>query len=75
MLLLPLIEKKVPESEKVPESDKKYPKKARGHIGRNVVQITMKMRTVVRIIQIILVIKPHLKNSEKILSILISIFI
>ena len=39
-----------PESEKkVPESDKKYLKKAGGHIGRNVVQITMKMRTIVRI--------------------------
>ena len=43
----------VPESEKVPESDKKYLKKAGGHIGRNVVQITM-MRTIVRIMQIIL---------------------
>ena len=47
-------EKKVPESEKkVPVSEKKYLKKAGGHIGRNVVQITMKMRTIVRIIQII----------------------
>ena len=44
----------VPESEKVPESDKKYLKKSRGYIGRNVVQITIKMRTIVRIIQIIL---------------------
>ena len=40
-------DKKVPESEKVPMSDKKYLKKAEGHIGRNVVQITMKMRTIV----------------------------
>ena len=55
----------VPESEKVPESDKKYLKKAGGHIGRNVEQITMKMRTIVRITQIILIIKPHLKSSEK----------
>ena len=47
-------EKKVPESEKVPESDKKYLKKAGGHISRNVVQITMMMRTIARIIQIIL---------------------
>ena len=38
---------------KVPESDKKYLKKAGGHIGPNVVQITMKMRTIVQIIQII----------------------
>ena len=46
---------------KVPKSDKKYLKKAGGHIGRNVVQIIMKMRTIVRIIQIILNIKPHQK--------------
>ena len=38
---------------KVPESDKKYLKKAGGHIGRNVVLITIKMKTTVRIIQII----------------------
>ena len=54
--------KKVPDyKKKVPESDKKYLKKAGGHIGQNVVQITM-MRTIVRII---LIIKPHLKNSEE----------
>ena len=51
---VPEFEKKVPESEKVPESDKKYLKKAGGYIGRNVVQITMKMGTIVRIMQIIL---------------------
>ena len=51
---VPEFEKKVPGSEKVPESDKKYLKKAGGHIGRNVVQITMKMGTIVRITQIIL---------------------
>ena len=62
---VPESEKKVPETEKVSESDKKYLKKAGGHIGRNVVQITMKMRTIVRITQIILIIKPHLKHSEK----------
>ena len=33
--------------EGVPESDKKYLKKARGYIGQNVVQITIKMRTIV----------------------------
>ena len=32
---------------KVPESDKKYLKKAGGYTSRNVVQITMKMRTIV----------------------------
>ena len=58
--------KKVPESEKkVPESDKKYLKKTVGHIGRNIVQITIKMRTIVQIMQIIIIIKPHLKHSEK----------
>ena len=67
---VPEFEKKVSESEKVlesekfPESDKKYLKKAGGHIGRNVVQITMKMRIIVRIIQIIQIIKPHLKNAD-----------
>ena len=64
-LKVPEFEKKVPEFETAPESDIKYLKKARGHISRNVVQITMKMRTIVRIIQIILIIKPHPKNSEK----------
>ena len=28
--------------------DNKYLKKARGHIGRNVVEITLKMKTIVR---------------------------
>ena len=61
----PNYDKKVPEFEKkIPESEKKYLKKAGGHIGRNVVQITMKMGTIVRITQIILIIKPHLKHSE-----------
>ena len=65
-MMAPDHDMKVPESEKkVPESDKKYLKKAGGHIGRNTVQITMKMRTIVRITQIIVIIKPHLKSSEK----------
>ena len=34
-------------SMKVPEFDK-HPKKAGGHIGRNVVEITMKMKTIIR---------------------------
>ena len=49
--------KKVPESEMVSESDNKYLKKVK--------KITTKMRTIVRFIQIILIIKPHLKNSKK----------
>ena len=64
---VPDFEKKVPESKKVSELDKKYMKKARRHIGQNIVQITMKMRKIVRIIQIIM--KPHLKNSEKKLTV------
>ena len=60
---VPDYDKKVPQFEKKgPEYDKKYTKKAGGHIDRNVIQITMKVRTIV---QIILIIKPHLKNSEK----------
>ena len=51
---VPESEKKVPESEKAPESDKKYLKKAEGHIDRNGVQIAGTMRTIVRIIQIML---------------------
>ena len=44
---VPGCDKKVPESEKkVPEFDMKYLKKVGEHIGRNVVQITMKMRTI-----------------------------
>ena len=37
----------------VPNYNKKYLKKAGGHIGRNIVQITIKMRTIVQIIQVI----------------------
>ena len=59
---VPEFEKRVPESGKIPESDKKYLKKAGGHIDRNVVQITMKMRTIVQIMQIILIIKPKVRS-------------
>ena len=38
--MAPDYDKKVSEFEMVPESDKKYLKKAGGHISRNVVQIT-----------------------------------
>ena len=55
---VPDSKKKVPEPKKVPESDKKYLKKAGGHISRNVVQIILKMKTIVRITHIILIIKP-----------------
>ena len=36
-----------------------------GNLLGLVVQITMKMRTIVRITQIILIIKPDVKHSEK----------
>ena len=44
---VPEFEKKFPKFNKVPKSNKKYLKKARGHIRRNVVKITMKMKTIV----------------------------
>ena len=65
--MAPDYDKKVPEFEKkVPESDKKYLKKARGHISRNVVQITMKMRTIVRIMQIILIFQASSQTFREI---------
>ena len=42
-----LIKDVVRSSVKVPEFDK-HLKKAGGHIGRNVVEITMKMKTIIR---------------------------
>ena len=48
---VPEFEKKVPESAKVPESDKKYLKRAGEQINQNIVYITIKMRTIVQIIQ------------------------
>ena len=49
----------------VPEFDKKHQKKAEGCIGRNVVSITMKMKTIVRIFNEIKIIKLHIRNLEK----------
>ena len=42
----------------------KHVKKAGGHIGWNVVEITMNMKTIVRKPLMIKIIKPHLKNSD-----------
>ena len=66
---VPKFEMKVLEFEKAPEFDKKYLKKAGGYIDRNVVQITIKMRTIVRIIQIILI----LRSSSKVCCIQMSL--
>ena len=44
---VPESEKKVPEFKKASESDKKYLKKDGGHISCNIVQITIKMSTIV----------------------------
>ena len=44
---VPEFGKVVPEFKKASESDKKYLQKAGGHIGRNIVQITIKLRTIV----------------------------
>ena len=48
---------------KVPEFDK-HLKKAGGHIGRNVVEITMKMKTIVRIPSMIKIIKFRRRNLD-----------
>ena len=51
-------------SKKVPEFDK-HLKKAGGHIDRNVVEITIKMKTIVRIPLMIKIIKLCLRNLDK----------
>ena len=50
-------------SMKVPEFDK-HLKKAGWHIGRNVVEITIKMKTIVRKRLMIIIIKLHLRNLD-----------
>ena len=50
-------------SVKVPEFDK-HLKKTRGHIGRNVVEIAIKMKRVVRKPLMIKIIKLHLRNGN-----------
>ena len=50
-------------SMKVPEFDK-HLKKARGHIGRNVVEITIKMKTIIRKLLMIKIIKLRLRNWD-----------
>ena len=51
-------------SVKVPEFDK-HLKKAGGHIGRNVVEITIKMKTIVRKTLMIKINKLRLRNLDK----------
>ena len=51
-------------SMKVPEFDK-HLKKAGAHIGRNVVKITIKMKTIVRKPLMIKIIKLRLRNLDK----------
>ena len=48
---------------KVPEFDKQL-KKARGHIGRNIVDITIKMKTIVQKHLMIKIIKLRLRNLD-----------
>ena len=50
-------------SVKVPEFDK-HLKKAGGHIGQNVVEITIKMKTIVQKTLIIKINKLRLKNLD-----------
>ena len=45
----------------------KHLKQARGHIGRNVVEITIKIKTIVRKPLIIRIIKLHLRNFDSLL--------
>ena len=52
----------VQSSMKVPEFDKHL--KARGHIGRNVVEITIKMKTIVQKTLMIKINKLHLRNLD-----------
>ena len=44
--------------------DNKHLKKAGGHIGRNVMEITIKMKTIVRKPLMIKIIKLRLKNLD-----------
>ena len=50
---------------KVPEFGK-HLKKAGGHIGRNVVEITIKMKTIVRKPLMIKIIKLRLRNLDRV---------
>ena len=50
-------------SMKVPEFDK-HLKKVRGHIGRNIVEITIKMKTIVQKPLLIKIIKLRLRNLD-----------
>ena len=50
-------------SVKVPEFDK-HLKKAGGYIDRNVVEITIKMKTIVQKPSMIKIIKRHLRNLD-----------
>ena len=50
-------------SVKVPEFDK-HLRKAGGHIGRNVVEITIEMKTIVRKLLMIKIIKLRLKTLD-----------
>ena len=62
--LVDSIEDLVRSSVQVPEFDK-HPKKAGRHIGRNVMEITIKMKTIVRKPLRIKIIRLYLRNSDK----------
>ena len=51
-------------SMKIPKFDK-HLKKAGGHIGRHIVKITIKMKTIVQKPLMMIIIKFHLKNLDK----------
>ena len=54
----------------VPEFDRKHRKKAEGRINRNIVNKTMKMKTIVGIISVIKLIELRQRNFDEYLSIL-----
>ena len=55
----------VQDSVLTPEFNMKHLKKAEGHIGCNVVHITIKMRSIVQMFKERIIIKIHLRNLDK----------
>ena len=50
-----------PDKQETPEEGRRKPG---GYSGRNVVEITIKMKTIVRKLLLIKIIKPHLRNFD-----------
>ena len=58
----------------VPEFDMKHLKKTEECIGRNIVSITMKMKTTVWIFEVIKIIKLYLRNLDRFTTVRIFLF-